>query len=305
MTAGAGAAAGGIARAAGHRPQQPLRRAIVPAGHHSPHGSRQGLRDHHRGLQRILQFLRGPVHAGSRADAAKGRDSGRKSAQAAASGCKEVQLLGQIVNHYQAPDDPACDFRALLEAVHDITGIERIRFASPHPRAHERSPDRGRAIATAKVCEHLHLPVQSGSTRVLSLMRRRYTPREYLERDREDPARLSRTLRLSTDMIVGFPGNGRRTSRRRLSLTGAVGFHSMFSFKYSERPNTLASRAMPDDVTGGGEDEADCGAAGDAAPDSWGLLEQASARTVRSWWTTRASRRRMGVCRTHRTAIRW
>ena len=55
-------------------------------------------------------------------------------AQAAASGCKEVQLLGQIVNHYQAPDDPACDFPALLEAVHDITGIERIRFASPHPR---------------------------------------------------------------------------------------------------------------------------------------------------------------------------
>ena len=99
---------------------------------------------------------------------------------AAASGRREVQLLGQIVNHYQAPDDPACDFPALLEAVHDIPGIDRIRFASPHPR---HTSDRLIAAVRdlPKVCKHLHLPVQSGSSRVLGLMRRRHTREEYLD----------------------------------------------------------------------------------------------------------------------------
>src|SRR5262245_32444041 len=99
---------------------------------------------------------------------------------AAASGRREVQLLGQIVNHYAAPDDPSCDFSGLLEAVHEVDGIDRIRFASPHPR--HVTP---RLLATMrrlpKVCRHLHLPVQSGSTRVLAAMRRRYTRERYLE----------------------------------------------------------------------------------------------------------------------------
>src|SRR3954470_3895676 len=89
--------------------------------------------------------------------------------EAAAGGRREVQLLGQIVNHYAAPDDPSCDFSALLEAVHDVAGIERIRFASPHPRHVTR-----RFLETMarlpKICRHLHLPVQSGSTRVLEAM---------------------------------------------------------------------------------------------------------------------------------------
>jgi tRNA-2-methylthio-N6-dimethylallyladenosine synthase len=166
--------------------------------------------------------------------------------EAADSGRREVQLLGQIVNHYQAPDDPSCDFPALLEAVHQISGIERIRFASPHPR---HTSDRLiRAVRDLpKVCKHLHLPVQSGSTRVLGLMRRRHTREAYLDL----VARIRTTIpkvQLSTDMIVGFPGETEADFEETLSLTASVRYHSMFSFKYSERPNTLASKRMPDDV---------------------------------------------------------
>ena len=168
---------------------------------------------------------------------------------AAASGRREVQLLGQIVNHYQAPDDPACDFPALLEAVQNISGIDRIRFASPHPR---HTSDRliGAIRDLPKVCKHLHLPVQSGSTRVLGLMRRRHTREQYLDL----VARIREAIpnvQLSTDMIVGFPGETDADFDDTLSLTAAVRYHSMFSFKYSERPNTLASKRMPDDVPDG------------------------------------------------------
>ena len=170
----------------------------------------------------------------------------REVEELAASGRREVQLLGQIVNHYQAPDDPACDFAGLLEAVHQVPGIERIRFASPHPR---HCTDRFIATLRAlpKVCRHLHLPVQSGSTRILGLMRRRHTREQYLtlvEKLREAlPG-----LQLSTDMIVGFPGETVHDFDETLTLTAAVRFHSMFSFKYSPRPNTLAQQRMPDDV---------------------------------------------------------
>jgi tRNA-2-methylthio-N6-dimethylallyladenosine synthase len=168
---------------------------------------------------------------------------------AANRGLREVQLLGQIVNHYQAPDDPGCDFAALLEAVHAIDGIERIRFASPHPR--HVTPRLIAAIRDLpKVCKHLHLPVQSGSSRVLGVMRRRYDRDSYLE--------LVGTLRgevpgiaLTTDMIVGFPGETAADFEETLSLTERVRFHSMFSFKYSERPNTLASKRYADDVPEG------------------------------------------------------
>ena len=166
--------------------------------------------------------------------------------EAAASGRREIQLLGQIVNHYQAPEDPSCDFPALLEAVHEIPGIDRIRFASPHPR---HTSDRLIAAVRdlPKVCKHVHLPVQSGSSRVLGLMRRRHTREEYLDL----VARIRATIpnvELSTDMIVGFPGETEADFEETLSLTDAVRYHSMFSFKYSERPNTLASRRMPDDI---------------------------------------------------------
>ena len=165
---------------------------------------------------------------------------------AVATGRKEIQLLGQIVNHYQAPDDPTCDFAALLAAVNDVDGVERIRFASPHPR------HTGMRLIEAvrdlpKVCKHLHLPVQSGSTRVLQAMRRRHTRDEYLD--------LVTSIResipgvtLSTDMIVGFPGETAEDFGQTMTLTAAARYESMFSFKYSPRPNTLASKRMPDDV---------------------------------------------------------
>ena len=166
---------------------------------------------------------------------------------AVASGRREIQLLGQIVNHYQAPDDPSCDFAQLLAEVNDVPDVARIRFASPHPRhTGDRLIDAVRRLPN--VCKHLHLPVQSGSTRILSAMRRRHTRDEYLDlvgRIRDAIPGVT----LSTDMIVGFPGERSEDFDETLSLTAAVRYESMFSFKYSPRPNTLASKRMADDVS--------------------------------------------------------
>jgi tRNA-2-methylthio-N6-dimethylallyladenosine synthase len=183
----------------------------------------------------------------------RGRERMRSKAEiledvqnAVAGGRKEIHLLGQIVNHYQAPDDRDCDFAALLAAVNDVAGVERIRFASPHPRhASERLVAAIRDLP--RVCKHIHLPVQSGSTRVLQAMRRRHTREEYqglVDRLRDAVPGLA----ISTDMIVGFPGETEDDHRETMTLTERVGFSSMYSFKYSERPNTLAAKRMKDDV---------------------------------------------------------
>ena len=165
---------------------------------------------------------------------------------AAATGHREIQLLGQIVNHYSAPDDPSCDFSGLLEAIHHVGGVERIRFASPHPR--HVSPRFLQTMARLpKICRHLHLPVQSGSTRVLDAMRRRYTRDSYLDLIAQIRESLPEVA-LSTDMIVGFPGETAADFEDTLTLTAAVQYHSMFSFKYSPRPNTLADKRLADDV---------------------------------------------------------
>ncbi len=166
--------------------------------------------------------------------------------QAAASGRREVHLLGQIVNHYRAPDDASCDFADLLEAVNDVPEVRRIRFASPHPR-HTDASLIDAIKHLPKVCKHIHLPVQSGSTRVLKAMRRRYTREEYVEliaRVREAVPGIT----LSTDIIVGFPGETAEDFDDTLSLADQIQFASMFSFKYSPRPNTLAAKRFPDDV---------------------------------------------------------
>ena len=164
------------------------------------------------------------------------------------SGRKEIQLLGQIVNHYSAPDDASCDFAQLLSHVNEVPGVERIRFASPHPRhTGQRLIEAVRDLP--KVCKHLHLPAQSGSSKILSAMRRRHTRDDYLalvQRIREAIPGIA----LSTDMIVGFPGETQDDFADTLSLTRAARYHSMFSFKYSPRPNTLASQRLPDDVSG-------------------------------------------------------
>lgn len=166
---------------------------------------------------------------------------------AAARGHREIQLLGQIVNHYQAPDDATCDFAGLLERVHEVQGVSRIRFASPHPRhVTPRLLDAYRSLP--KICRHLHLPVQSGSTRVLAAMRRRYSRERYLEIIQEVREAVP-DICLSTDMIVGFPGETAEDFAETMSLVATVRYHSMFSFKYSPRPRTLAIKRMPDDVT--------------------------------------------------------
>ena len=167
-------------------------------------------------------------------------------AEAARTGHREVQLLGQIVNHYQAPDDADCDFATLLERASRVSGIDRIRFASPHPRYVT-----DRLIAALrnlpKVCKHLHMPVQSGSDRVLERMRRRYTRDEYIalvERLRSEVPGIA----VSTDVIVGFPGETTDDFALTLDMVRRVGYQSIYSFKYSPRPNTLALKRMPDDV---------------------------------------------------------
>jgi tRNA-2-methylthio-N6-dimethylallyladenosine synthase len=166
--------------------------------------------------------------------------------QAASSGRRELHLLGQIVNHYQAPDDPACDFAELLERVCAVAGVERVRFASPHPR-HVTTRLVETMAALPKVARHIHLPVQSGSTRMLAAMRRRHTREEYL-RLVEELRRAIPSLSLSTDLIVGFPGETESDFAETMSLVEQVRFHSIFSFKYSARPNTLASKRLEDDV---------------------------------------------------------
>jgi tRNA-2-methylthio-N6-dimethylallyladenosine synthase len=166
--------------------------------------------------------------------------------RAADSGRAEVQLLGQIVNHYQAPDDPVCDFATLLERVSRVPGIQRIRFSSPHPR-HATEPLIAAMRDLPKVCKHFHLPVQSGSNAMLKAMRRRYTREEYLDlvaRLRTEVPGIS----LSTDVIVGFPGETADDFEGTLDLVRQSQFSFMYSFKYSPRPNTLAHKRMPDDV---------------------------------------------------------
>ena len=163
------------------------------------------------------------------------------------SGRPEVQLLGQIVNHYQAPDDSRCDFAELLARVSAVPGVTRVRFASPHPR---HVDDRLMAAIRdiPQVCKHLHLPVQSGSNRILTAMRRRYTRESYLELVERLRAQVP-GVALSTDTIVGFPGETDADFDLTLDLVRRAQYHSMYSFKYSQRPNTLAAKRLADDVS--------------------------------------------------------
>jgi tRNA-2-methylthio-N6-dimethylallyladenosine synthase len=166
---------------------------------------------------------------------------------ATAAGHVEIQLLGQIVNHYLAPDDASCDFAELLARVSAQPGVKRLRFASPHPRhVSDRMIDAMRDLPA--VCKHLHLPVQSGSNRMLTAMRRRYTRESYLaliERLRDRVPGIA----VSTDMIVGFPGETAEDFDETLDLVRRARYHSMYSFKYSPRPGTLAGKRMTDGVT--------------------------------------------------------
>jgi tRNA-2-methylthio-N6-dimethylallyladenosine synthase len=159
-------------------------------------------------------------------------------------GFTEVQLLGQNVNSYADPSRKK-NFAELLAAVGGIPGIRRVRFTTSHPR--DFSKDIVDAIdRVPTLCDHVHLPVQSGSSRVLDAMFRDYTRDEYLERISWAKA-ARRAISLTTDVIVGFPGETEEEFRETLSLLTEVGYDGVFSFKYSPRPNTPALQ-YPDSI---------------------------------------------------------
>ncbi len=153
-------------------------------------------------------------------------------------GFVEILLLGQTVNSYRDPVDRRFRFADLLAKVADISGIRRVRFTSPHPREFDDATLS--VIGEMKtVCNQVHLPVQSGSDPILKRMRRQYTRERFL-RLVEKFRSLQRPVALSTDVIVGFPGETDADFQRTLSLVQQVEFESMFSFKYSARPYTEA-----------------------------------------------------------------
>ena len=152
-------------------------------------------------------------------------------------GYTEIQLLGQNVNSYRDPEGKM-SFAELLNSVGQVAGIRRVRFTTSHPRDFTR--DIVEAIdANPNLCDHVHLPVQSGSARVLKMMAREYTPDWYLERIAWMKA-ARRRISLSTDIIVGFPGETEDDFIDTMNLLAEVEYDCVFAFKYSARPNTPA-----------------------------------------------------------------
>src|SRR2546430_5659471 len=152
-------------------------------------------------------------------------------------GYSEIQLLGQNVNSYKDSSGKR-SFAELLAAVSETPGIKRVRFTTSHPRDFGR--DIVQAIESAPtLCNHVHLPVQSGSTRILDAMQRLYNRDQYLERISWMKA-AKREISITTDVIVGFPGETEADFDETLSLLDEVGYDSIFAFKYSPRPNTPA-----------------------------------------------------------------
>jgi tRNA-2-methylthio-N6-dimethylallyladenosine synthase len=187
----------------------------------------------------VVPYTRGPER--SRASDSILREVG----QLAELGYSEVQLLGQTVNSYADPTPRKLRFSELLLAVADVPGIRRVRFTTSHPS--DFTQDIVEAIESQpKICDHVHLPVQSGSTKVLQAMQRTYSRAEYLEKIammRE----AKRPIAITSDIIVGFPGETEADFEETLSLLEEVKYDSLFSFKYSPRPNT-PSLAMDDAI---------------------------------------------------------
>ncbi len=187
----------------------------------------------------VVPFTRGPER--SRASASV-LEEVRRLADA---GYSEIQLLGQTVNSYRDPSPNRQTFAELLVAVAGVPGIRRVRFTTSHPR------DFGRDIVEAidavpELCDHVHLPVQSGSTRILREMLRTYTREEYLKKIamiRE----ARRPISVTSDIIVGFPGETEEDVEETLSLLDAAQYDGVFAFQYSPRPNTTAQH-LPDAI---------------------------------------------------------
>ena len=180
----------------------------------------------------VVPFTRGPERSRTSASVLA------EARQIADTGYTEIQLLGQNVNSYRDPSPAGWDFATLLDHVGRTPGIRRVRFTTSHPRdfvkeivdAIEENP---------ALCNHVHLPVQSGSSRVLEAMQRLYTRDEYMRRI-QWMKRARRPIAITTDIIVGFPGETEADFEATLALLDEVEYDSLFGFKYSRRPNTSA-----------------------------------------------------------------
>jgi tRNA-2-methylthio-N6-dimethylallyladenosine synthase len=180
----------------------------------------------------VVPFTRGPER--SRTSESVMAEASRLAGQ----GYSEIQLLGQNVNSYRDPSPAAWDFATLLARIADVPGIKRVRYTTSHPR------DFVKAIVDAMdanpvLCDHVHLPVQSGSTRMLAAMDRLYTRDDYMRRI-DWLKNAKRPYSITTDIIVGFPGETDQDFQDTLDLLDEVQYDSLFSFKYSPRPNTAA-----------------------------------------------------------------
>ncbi len=180
----------------------------------------------------VVPFTRGPERSRTSASVI------REARQLSAMGYSEIQLLGQNVNSYQDPSPAGWDFAKLLDEVGRVEGIRRVRFTTSHPRDFVK-PIIDAIDANPFLCNHVHLPVQSGSTRMLEAMQRLYTREEYLQRIAWIKA-ARRSIAITTDIIVGFPGETETDLAATLDLLSDVEYDSVFSFKYSRRPNTSA-----------------------------------------------------------------
>jgi tRNA-2-methylthio-N6-dimethylallyladenosine synthase len=182
----------------------------------------------------VVPFTRGPERSRTAESVV------REALQLAETGYTEIQLLGQNVNSYRDPSTAGWDFATLLRNVAGVPGIRRVRFTTSHPRDFVK--DIIDALDENPVlCNHVHLPVQSGSSNVLDRMQRLYTRDEYMRRI-EWMKKSSRNIAITTDIIVGFPGETEADFEATLKLLDEVGYDSLFSFKYSQRPNTPALR---------------------------------------------------------------
>ena len=192
----------------------------------------------------IVPTTRGPERSRALADVV------REAREIVAQGITEITLLGQTVNSF---NDGTHDFAELLRAVGAVPGVRRLRFTSPHPNDFSDAVIQAMAT-TGAVCEHVHLPMQSGSTTTLKRMLRRYTREEYAACARRLRAAIP-GLALTTDIIVGFPGETEEEFTETLDAAQEIGFDDAYTFKFSAREGTPATRlpaswTVPDDVAG-------------------------------------------------------
>jgi tRNA-2-methylthio-N6-dimethylallyladenosine synthase len=182
----------------------------------------------------VVPYLRGPEMS------RKPEDVISEITRLADSGIKEVTLLGQNVNSYGKTLGNGFNFTALIKKTGKISGLERIRFTTSHPR--DLSEELINCFAEEeKLCEHIHLPVQSGSSRILALMKRGYTSEEYIMKV-DALRKVNPMISITSDIIVGFPGETQKDYEETIDMMEKIRFDSTFSFKYSERTGTVAQK---------------------------------------------------------------